>query len=310
MPSLQKTVTTDPHNKTVQGLVLMSLAMLVAPAIDAIAKYVSGTLPAVEIGAARFFFQFIYVAPFILLLRGGSARFWPRLLLLNTIRALLMTATTVFFFTAVKSMPIADAISIFFVEPLILTMISAVFLHEHIGWQRICAVIVGFIGALLIIQPSYSLFGLVSLLPLAAAVFFACYLALTQVISRTEDPLTMQTFTGFIGCITLSLVMVFGTVAQIELLTPAWPSQFEWCLLAGIGFIAALTHLMITYAFKRAPASTLAPFQYLEIVGATVLGYLLFGDFPDTLKWIGTFIIVASGLFVLWRERQVHLQKQ
>ncbi len=309
MPTPQKTAPTGPRDKTVQGLFLMSLAMLGAPAIDAIAKYVSGTIPAVEIGAARFFFQFVYVAPFILLVRSGNARFWPRLPLLNTIRALLLTATTVLFFTAVKWMPIADAISIFFVEPLILTVISAVFLAEHIGRQRIAAVVVGFIGALLIIQPSYSLFGLISLLPLAAAVFFACYLALTQVISRTEDALTMQIFTGFIGFITLSLIMVFGTVTQIELLTPVWPGWFEWLLLAGVGLIATLTHLMITHAFKRAPASTLAPFQYLEIVGATVLGYLIFGDFPDSLKWLGTFIIVASGLFVLWREQQVHHQE-
>jgi drug/metabolite transporter (DMT)-like permease len=309
MPNPQKTVTTGHGNKTVQGLLLMSLAMLVAPAMDAIAKYISGTIPAVEIGAARFFFQFIYVAPFILILRGGSVRFWPRLLLLNTIRALLIMATTVFFFTAVKWMPIADAISIFFVEPLILTVISAVFLHEHIGWQRLGAICVGFFGALLIIQPSYSIFGLISLLPLAAAVFFACYLALTKIISRTEDPLTMQAFTGFVGFITLGLVMVSGATMEIELLMPVWPGRFEWLLLASIGLIATLTHLMITHAFKRAPASTLAPFQYLEIVGATVLGYLIFGDFPDSLKWLGTFIIVASGLFVLWRERQAHQQK-
>jgi len=213
------------------------------------------------------------------------------------------------FFTAVKWMPIADAISIFFVEPLILTVISGVFLHEDIGWRRISAVCIGFIGALLIIQPSYSIFGAISLLPLATAVLFAIYLALTQVISRTEDPLTMQTFTGLVGCIVLGLTMVFGTTMGIELLTPAWPTSFEWLLLAAVGLIATTVHMMIVHAFKRAPASTLAPFQYLEIVGATALGYFIFGDFPDTLKWIGTFIIVASGLFVLWREQQVYSRK-
>ncbi len=294
-------------SQTVQGLLLMTVAMLVAPAMDSIAKFISNSIPAVEVGTARFFFQLIYLTPVVLLLKGTSG-FWPRLPLLNTIRALLMAAATVIFFTAVKWMPVADAIAIFFVEPLILTVISAVFLNEKIGWQRICAVGVGFLGALLVIQPSYSIFGAIALLPLVTAVLFACYLALTQIIARTEDPLTMQTFTGLIGAITLGLTMVFGTTMKIELLTPVWPNSFEWLLLAGVGLIAATVHLMITHAFKRAPASALAPFQYLEIIGATALGYFIFGDFPDTLKWIGTFIIVASGLFVLWREHQVDSQ--
>jgi len=307
---------TNPHlsspvarsTQSLKALLLMALAMLVAPAMDSIAKYISGTIPAVEVGAARFLFQFIYLAPIVLLLKGRGY-FWPRLMLLNIIRAILMAATTVLFFTAVKWMPVADAIAIFFVEPLILTVVSGIFLNEQIGWQRICAVCIGFIGALLIIQPSYSLFGAVSLLPLATAFLFTGYLVLTQIIARTEDPLTMQTFTGYVGSITLGLVMIFGSVMEIKLLTPAWPGSFEWLLLACVGLIAALTHLMITYAFKHAPASTLAPFQYLEIVGATALGYFIFADFPDTLKWIGTFIIVASGLFVLWRERQVYKQE-
>ncbi len=308
MSNLQKLPPEAAPNQTVQGLLLMTLAMLIVPAMDAIAKYVSGTIPAVEVGGARFFFQFIYLAPIILIIKG-RAFLWPKRLFLNIIRAVFMAAATVLFFTAVKWMPIADAISIFFVEPLILTVISGMFLHEHIGWRRISAVCIGFIGALLIIQPSYSIFGAISLLPLATAVLFAIYLALTQVISRTEDPLTMQTFTGLVGCIVLGLTMVFGTTMGIELLTPAWPTPFEWLLLAGVGLIATTVHMMIVHAFKRAPASTLAPFQYLEIVGATALGYFIFGDFPDTLKWIGTFIIVASGLFVLWREQQVHSAK-
>ncbi len=295
-------------SQTVQGLLLMTVAMLVAPAMDAIAKFISGTIPAVEVGTARFFFQFIYLAPIVLALKG-SPGFWPRLPLLNTIRALLMAAATVIFFTAVKWMPVADAIAIFFVEPLILTVISAMFLNEQIGWQRITAVCIGFLGSLLVIQPSYSIFGAISLLPLVTAVLFACYLALTQIIARTEAPLTMQTFTGFVGTIVLAIVMIFGTTLQIELLSPVWPSSLEWFLLASVGLIAATVHLMITHAFKRAPASALAPFQYLEIIGATALGYFIFGDFPDTLKWIGTFIIVASGLFVLWREHQVHNQE-
>ena len=302
MPSSQNP---SPVNRTVHGLLLMTTAMLVAPAMDAIAKYVSATIPAAEVGAARFLFQFIYLVPVILMLKGPRY-FWPRRVLLNIIRAVIMAIATALFFTAVKWMPIADAISIFFVEPLILTLISALFLHEHIGWRRITAVCTGFIGALLIIQPSYSIFGAISLLPLATAILFAVYLALTQVISRTEAPLTMQVFTGLIGCIVLIAIMIPGTIMGIELLTPAWPGPFEWLLLAAVGLIATTTHLMIIHAFKRAPASTLAPFQYLEIVGATALGYLVFGNFPDPLKWAGTFIIVASGLFVLWREHQIH----
>ena len=295
----------QPPNQTTQGLLLMTGAMLIVPGMDAIAKFVSGTIPAIEVAGARFFFQFLYLLPVVWILKGRSY-LWPRLPTLNIIRAILMAAATTLFFAALKWMPVADAIAIFFVEPLILTIISGVFLNEQIGWRRISAVCVGFLGALLIIQPSYSLFGAVSLLPLGTAVLFACYLALTQVIAKKEDPLTMQTFTGLIGCSVLSIGMIVGVTFKIEFLTPAWPSPFEWGLLALVGVIATTVHLMIVHAFKRAPASTLAPFQYLEIVGATILGYLVFGDFPDTLKWFGTFILVASGLFVLWREQQVY----
>ncbi len=133
-----------------QGLLLMIAAMLVAPGMDSIAKYISGTIPAIEVGTARFFFQFIYLAPLVILLKGRGF-LWPKLVTLNIIRALFMAVATVLFFSAVKWMPVADAIAIFFVEPLILTIISALFLDEKIGWQRSVAVCVGFIGALLIV---------------------------------------------------------------------------------------------------------------------------------------------------------------
>ncbi len=117
---------------TAHGLLLMTVAMLVAPGMDSIAKYISGTIPAIEVGTARFFFQFIYLAPIVIVLKG-SGGIWPQLPLLNIIRALLMAAATVIFFTALKWMPVADAIAIFFVEPLILTVISAVFLNDSLS---------------------------------------------------------------------------------------------------------------------------------------------------------------------------------
>ncbi len=292
---------TPEHSALVRGLLLMTVAMLVIPAMDAVVKYISGSINGVQAGQARFGFQALFLVPAVLLLHGVRG-LRPNNIPLNLARSCLMAFAVVLFFTALKWMPVADAIAVFFVEPLILTVLSGIFLGEKIGWPRRFAVIVGFIGALIVVRPSYEVFGWVSLLPLAAAFFFALYLMLTSMLSKSEDPFTMQFFSGLCGFIVLTLIALAGTAADIDVLKMNWPTPFEWLLLASVGLVAAVIHLMIVYAFRVAPASVLAPFNYLEIVSATALGYFVFGDFPDLLRWVGIAIIVSSGLFVFWRE--------
>ena len=202
-------------------------------------------------------------------------------------------------------MPIADAIAIFFVEPLILTLISAVFLGEKIGWRRLAAVAVGFIGALIVIRPSFINVGWPALLPLATAFCFAIYLALTRSLANDVGPLAIQALTGYAGCLTLSIAIGLGMLFGIDAALPIWPTPRQWSLLIVLGVIATGAHLLIVMAFRLTSASILAPFQYLEIISATLLGLLIFGDFPQPITWLGVAIIVGSGLFVYWRERRL-----
>ncbi|MGI9514398.1 MAG: DMT family transporter [Anderseniella sp.] len=302
--SVQSTSLASDQATVSRGLALMAIAMLVVPSMDILGKLVSKEINGIQVAQWRFGIQALLILPFLLWMRGARS-FLPNRIGLNVIRAVLMAGAVTVFFTALRWMPVPDAIAVFFVEPLILTIMSAVFLKEHIGWRRRCAVAVGFIGALIVIQPSYEVFGAVSLLPVLTAFLFATYLLLTKKLAATEDPLTMQFFSGVIGFVFLALIAGTGTAAGISILAIVWPSPVQWVMLAGVGVIATICHLMIVHAFKRAPASVLAPFQYLEIVSATILSYLVFQDVPNAWKWLGISIIISSGLYVWWRERQV-----
>ncbi len=297
---------TRPQGATdlTKGLGLMLGAMLILPSMDIIAKYVSANIVGVQVAQARFGFQMIVLLPAVLAWHGVGGLF-PNNLWLNTVRSVLMAGAIACFFTALRWMPVADAIAVFFLEPMILTVLSALFLGEKIGWRRIMAGSLGFVGALVVVRPSYDVFGPVSLLPMLAALLFALYLMLTSKLSHSENILTMQFWSGFVGLVTLNVVLAFGGIAGVEMLTFRAPTVSEWALMGLAGAIGTSMHLLIVQAFKLAPASVLAPLSYMEIVSATALGYLVFGDFPDPLKWVGIAIIVGSGLFIFWRESRL-----
>lgn len=284
------------------GMLMMAAGVIMIPGIDAIAKHLSSTLPPGQIAASRFLFQMIFLLPIVLI---TSRRLMSRHPVLNAYRGALIGGATLFFFWGLKYLPLADAIAIFFVEPLILTLISALFLQEQVGWRRLSAIVVGFAGALLVIRPSFQTVGLPALLPLAAACCFAVYLALTRKIGEADDVLTMQLWAGLFGGLTLACALLFGEAASIAVIDPTWPSAYEWLMLAMLGAIATVGHLLIVGAFRRASPSILAPFQYLEILGATLLGVLIFGEFPELPTSLGIAIIVASGLYVFHRERRL-----
>lgn len=287
----------------VDGMLLIVIAMIILPGIDAFAKVLTATLPVGQIAAGRFVFQTLFLLPVMLFMLGPAA-LRPTRVGLHALRGALLAVATLLFFSALKVMPIANAIAIFFVEPLILTLMSALFLGERVGWRRLVAVVVGFAGALLIIRPSFAQVGWSALLPLGTAVCFATYLALTRMLARGEDPVAMQCYTGFFGSLVMGAALLGGSWGGVDVLTPIWPTLQDWLLLAGLGLVATVGHILVVYAFRYAEAAVLAPFQYLEIISATILGFLLFGDFPDALTWLGIAIIVGSGLFVFWREQR------
>lgn len=299
------TSTTDrPGGSTMQGVTLMAFAMLLLPCMDAIAKYMAtfADMSPGQVTFYRFFFQIVCTIPLIFT-AAGSATLRPKRPWLNLLRGVIHGAASLLFFAAVKYMPLADVFAIYFVEPFILTAMSAAFLGDRVGWRRWLAIIVGFGGALIVIQPSFVLFGWTALLPVGCAFLYSVYLFMNRAIGDADSPLTMQTIAGFGGTLFMGAALFIGNSAGVEDFALSLPtSVFTLALLVILGALSGYAHMLVVRAFRMAPLSLLAPFQYFEIISATVLGYAIFGDFPTPSKWLGIAIIVASGLFIIWRE--------
>ncbi len=293
-----------PSGDVSAGVALMIGFSLLAPGIDIFAKLATQTLPPGEVSLARFVVQFSLLLP-VILWRRAFRGLTTKTFGLHVLRGFLLGVATVSFITAIRDMPVADAISIFFVEPMILTVLGGVLLGERVGWRRYLACVVGFVGAMIVVRPSFQELGWIATLPLLTAFAFAFHLLLTRYLARSEDPFAMQGYAGLFGGLFVAVAMWIGTGTGSPVFDPVWPDMRGWLLMAAVGIMATISHLFLVFAFQRAPASVLAPLQYLEIVSATIFGYLVFADFPDALKWLGISIIVGSGLFIFWRERVI-----
>lgn len=290
-------------DRVLPAMALMIGFCLTAPLLDVAAKLAAATIPVGQITAARFIVQTALMLP-VCWLAGKTLGIAWRDLPLMIGRSICLLAATYCFIAAIRVMPIADALAIAFVEPFIILFLGYLVFKDHIGPRRIIASAVGFGGALMVIQPSMAAFGTVALYPLGTAVTFAAYMIITRGLSKSVNPLTMQFQTAVIATAICMPILWLGTGSGISDIDPVWPKGYAWLWLAGVGVAAAASHLMMTYALGMAPASTLAPLHYLEIVTAVALGYLIFGDFPNWLTWIGIGVIVSSGLYVIYRERQ------
>ncbi len=291
----------------IRGMVLAIVGMSLLPVMDAIAKFLgeAGNISPGFIALARFGVQLVISFGFLFFFRGGIAALKPKRFWINFLRGMLIALASLLFFVAIKYMPLADAIAVFFVEALILTVLSMLILREGVGWRRLLAVVTGFIGALIVVQPSFAVLGPVSLLPLGTALLFATYLLLNRVAGQSDSAWSMQYVAGLGGVFVLGAAIVFGEIMHIgDLRFTISLNWTDWALLVLMGSVGVLGHFMVVLAFQVAPASLLAPFQYVEIVAAVLLGLVLFDDFPTLSKWFGILIIVCSGLYVFWREQR------
>ncbi|AYG59621.1 DMT family transporter [Rhizobium jaguaris] len=285
------------------GLLMMFLSVFLSPIVDIFSKLAATTIPPAEVTAARFIFQWLFALP-MLALRGQWGRWSLRRSGVHAIRAGVLTLSMVSFVTTLQVMEVADAIAIFFVEPIMLTILSSIFLKETIGWRRYTACAVGFFGAMLIIQPSFEQVGFVALLPVVTALCVAVYVMITRVVSHSEDAWPMQFQTGLWGMAICLILLAIGHGSGSPIIASVIPDGTAMAYLLGVGVTAAASGILTVHAYRAAPASTLAPLQYFEIVSATIFGWLVFHNFPDLIKWAGIFIIMASGLYILWRERR------
>jgi drug/metabolite transporter (DMT)-like permease len=293
---------TRQPDRILPGVVLMLAFCALAPLLDVSAKLAAENgVPVGQVTAARFLVQTGLMIPVVLWM-GLTIRLSPRALAFTALRALFLLVSTYAFVSGIREMPIADALAIVFVEPFILLLLGSLIFGDQVGPRRIAACAVGFGGALLVIQPSLAAFGPVALWPLATAFLFAFYMLVTRAISAWMHPVTMQFHTSWTGLALCLPVMILADGSAIPALDPIWPEGWNWLWLMGVGFWAAVSHMCMTYALKFAPSATLAPLHYSEIVTAVILGYLIFGDFPNAKTWSGIAIIVGSGLYIIHRE--------
>lgn len=275
---------------------------LTAPLLDVAAKLASTSVPVGQITAARFVLQCALMAPVLWIMglpRGVPAGQWPALVL----RAMCLLAATFCFIAAIRVMPLADALAIVFVAPFIVLLVGKFYLGEDVGVRRVGAALVGFVGVLFVIQPSFAAFGAVALFPLGTAVCFAGYILVTRGLSRRMHPVTLQFHTGLVASMLCLPVLALSEGTGSPLFDPVWPSGQAWVWLGAVGFFATISHMMMTYALSMAPSATLAPLQYLELPVATLFGYLVFSDFPNALTLLGIAIIMGAGLYMIHRER-------
>ena len=283
------------------GILLMVAFTILAPLLDMSSKLATETLPVGQITTARFVVQLLCMIPVSLALRlplSASATDIG----LTLLRALFLIGSTFCFIAGVAVMPIADALAIVFVMPFILMFMGWAFFGNRVGPRRIGASAVGFGGALLVIQPSVSHWGLVALYPLGTAFLFSFYEILTQSLAPRMHPVTMQLHTSIAGSLITVPLLYLANGSGITAIDALMPHGTAWLWLFGVGFWAAVSHLCMTFALKFAPAATLAPLHYLEIVVAVIIGYFVWGTFPNLSTWAGIVVIVGSGLYIIHRE--------
>ena len=276
-----------------KAITLNLSAWLMLPFMDAIAKYLSSDLSFFQITWARYFFTVFFTLPFMFFFFRKNLK-WSTQPKLQIFRGLTLFFANVLFFYAISVISMAKALTLAFVAPLITTALSPFFLGEKVGYRRWSAVIVGFIGSLIVIRPGLIEFNLASVAALGTGFFYGIYLIITRKLHTSDSPLLTLLLTGVVGAVVASL---FVPIVWVNL------TFNQWSLLALMGIFACLGHLFLILSLKYADASKLAPFGYFEIVTNVILGYYFFSDFPHYWTWVGLSIIICSGVYISFRER-------
>ncbi len=275
------------------ALRLMLFVVLLFSITDVQAKYLSQTLPIFQIAWALFFGHFLLV----------TLMFWPKRRWnilsssrtgLQIFRGALLVVSILLFFTALHFMPLADAVAIISVSPILVTALSVPLLKERVGLRRWVAVGVGFTGAVIIIRPGMGMMHWSAFLALGAAFSSALFFITTRMLSTTDDSVTSLFYPALIGTAALSPIVLFHWEHPTSLL--------EVVLLLGLGVSNAVSHRGVVKAYQLAPVAVLAPMSYSELLWSTLFGFLIFGDFPDQWTLLGAGIVVASGLYIFHRE--------
>ena len=278
-----------------KAIILNLSAWVMLPIMDGFAKYLSSTLPVLQITWSRYFFTIVITLPIMLFFFRKNLT-WTEQPKLQLIRGLLLFCANILFFYSISIISLAKALTLAFIAPLIVTALSPVLLGEKVGYKRWAAVITGFIGSLIVIRPGFVELNLASIAALGTGVLYGFYLIITRKLHDSDNPLLTLLLTGIVGAVLGSIIMPVVWVS---------PTITEWYMMFAIGFFASLGHLFIILSLRYADASKLAPFGYFEIVTSIIIGYYFFNHFPDSWTFLGLFIIISSGIYIFRREHKI-----
>ena len=278
-----------------KAIILNLSAWVMLPIMDGFAKYLSSTLPVLQITWSRYFFTIVITLPIMIIFFRKNIT-WTDQPKLQLIRGLLLFCANILFFYSISIISLAKALTLAFIAPLIVTALSPFLLGEKVGFRRWAAVVTGFIGSLIVIRPGFVELNLASIAALGTGVLYGFYLIITRKLHDSDNPLLTLLLTGIVGAVLGSIIMPTVWVS---------PTITEWYMMFAIGFFASLGHLFLILSLRYADASKLAPFGYFEIVTNIIIGYYFFNHFPDNWTFLGLFIIISSGIYIFRREHKI-----
>ena len=279
-----------------KGIFLFITAIFLISIVDTICKFFTKDLHAIQIvwgyligiNVTLWIFFFFKGEKLSILLLTNK-------LSLQIIRPAFLICSISSLFLGLTYLPIAEATAIGFVAPLFITALSVPILRERVGIHRWSAVIIGFLGVIIIVRPGTEFWHIASIMPLLGAFFFALFQILTRLLSTTENTYTTLFYTGLGGLGWSSLMVPFVWSPMLKI---------HFFVFFSIGIMGAIAHLCMISAFDRAEASFLAPYNYTKLLWVAVLGYIIFGDKPSLEMWLGAFVIVSAGFYVFSREKK------
>ncbi len=304
--------TSDTARNRLSGILAIVAAMALFSMTDMSIKFLSGGYALHQIIMIRSVIALAILCGVIMPMQGGLVLMRTRRLGMHLARGLCVVAANLFFFASLAAMPLAEAVAISFVSPLLITVFSVVFLGESVGPRRWAAVAVGMIGVIVMLRPGTDAFRYVALLPLAGAVAYAALNTLTRRMGGTEAAITLSfyihltflTVSGLMGLFAGDGRLAGTGNASADFLLRAWiwPAGADWLILLAIGVTSAFGSVMVSHAYRTCAIALVAPFEYVGMPIAVFWGVVVFGEWPDTVAWVGIFLIVGGGLYMAWRE--------
>ena len=283
-----------------RAIILNASAWMIVPVMDALAKHLSVSMDVFQIAWARYFFSTLFTLSLMIIFYRKTL-VWSKNPKLQLIRGFVLAFSTLCFFYAISIISLPKALTLAFVAPITCTAFSPIFLKEKVGIRRWSAVLVGFIGALIVIRPGFIEVNLATLAAVACGICYGFYFIITRKLSTSDNSLLTLLFTSVVGLAIISLFLPSVWV---------YPTLNQWIIMGLIGLIASVAHLFIIISLKYADASKLAPLGYTEIITNIIISYYFFHELPDSWTYLGLFIIVLSGLYISRREYYLAISKK